>query len=100
MPRTYLRWLPIGLVLAAIGLIIGLTIHTKNSIQVQECGTKLNEIRQLVSPSFRATCTTAKSMAGLGTAVTAICGGIAVIILIVGIVHFMTVYRDSVKDSR
>lgn len=90
MGRTYIKWLPVGLVVGVVGLIIGLVMRAKNAPQVQECGTKIMEMRQMVSPSFRATCSSAKSMAGLGVAVSVACGVIVAIAVVIRIVYLMS----------
>ncbi len=95
MFTSFPKWLPIVLLISAIGLITGLVLHAKNAAQAQACTTTLGEIHQRLSPTFRATCAAAKSMTGISTGLMVLCGAVAAITIVVGIVRFMQLQQDS-----
>ncbi len=89
MLKTYPKWLPVVLVSAIVGVVIGLVLHAKNASQAQNCSTTIGEIHQRLSPTFRATCTAAKSMTGISTGIMVACGAVAAIMVVMAVVYTM-----------
>ena len=89
MLKAYPKWLPVVLVSAIVGVVIGLVLHAKNAAQAQSCSTVLGELHQRLSPTFRATCTTAKSMTGISTGIMVACGAVAAIMIVMAVVYTM-----------
>ena len=90
MLKRYFWVIPTGLCLGIIVAIVGFAMHAKNATQVTSCGTKLGEAHQFVSATFRATCTSAKSMSALGSGLLAVGGILAALAVVVAIAHFVT----------
>src|SRR4051812_38770115 len=90
MLKRYFWAIPVGLGLGVVGAIVGFAMHAKNTIQVTACGTKLGEAHQLFSATFRATCTSAKSMSALGSGLIMVGGILAAVAVVIGIAHFVT----------
>jgi type III secretory pathway component EscS len=85
------------LVASLIGLVIGVILRAKYAAEVQSCSTLLHQIEQRVSSTYKATCTTASAMVGVGTAIMVVCGAVAVLAAVVGIVRYMqTIQSKSV----
>jgi hypothetical protein len=83
------------LVASVVGLVIGVVLHAKYAADVQSCSTVLHQIEQHLRSSYKATCTTASSMAGIGTAIMVVCGGVAVVAAVVGIVRYMQTIQKT-----
>ncbi|MFC0543556.1 hypothetical protein [Kutzneria chonburiensis] len=83
------------MVAAVIGLVIGASMHAKYASEVQSCSTLLHQIEQRVSSTYKATCTTASSMAGIGTAIMVVCGAVAVLAAVVGIVRYLQTVQSK-----
>jgi hypothetical protein len=91
--QKYIKFAPIVLVLAVVGIIIGLVMHAKNASQVQACGTTFHTLEKALSSTYRATCSTATSLSGIGMAIVWISAAVAGVVVLAGIVYFMQ--RDS-----
>lgn len=89
MLKAYPKWLPAGLVIAIVGVVVGLVLHAKNASQAQSCSTTIGDLHQRLSPTFKATCTAAKSMTGISTGIMAACGVVAAIMLVMAVVYTM-----------
>lgn len=94
MPKSYLKWFPAAFGIGAVVFVIGLVLHVKNSSQATACTTKFNEVRQLIEPTFRATCTTAKSMSAIGTAVMVVGGLVALVVGVALIARYVSANND------
>ncbi len=95
MTDRYAKWVVGVLVTSVVGLVIGLILHAKYAADVQSCSTLFHKAEQALSSTYRATCTTASAMAGIGTAIMVVCGCVAVLAVIVGIVRYMQIHQDT-----
>ncbi|SFW90785.1 hypothetical protein [Amycolatopsis australiensis] len=89
MIQRYIKFSPIVLVVAVVGIIIGLVMHAKNSSQAQACGTTFHTLEKALSSTYRATCSTATSLSGIGMAIVWISAAVAAVVVVAAIVHFM-----------
>jgi hypothetical protein len=94
MADRYAKWVVGVLVTSVVGLVIGLILHAKYAADTQSCSTLLHRAEQAISANYRATCTTASAMAGIGTAIMVVCGCAAVLAVIVGIVRYMQTHQN------
>jgi hypothetical protein len=87
--KAYPKWLPVVLVSAIIGVVVGLVLHAKNASQAQSCSTVIGDIHQRLSPTFKATCIAAKSMTGISTGIMVACGVVAAVAIVMAVVYTM-----------
>lgn len=97
MIARYIKFSPLVLVAAVVGVIVGLVMHAKNAGQVQACGTPVHTLEKALSSTYRATCSTATSLSGIGMAIVWISAAVAAVVVLAGIVYFMQ--RDSRQSA-
>lgn len=95
MLKAYPKWLPVVLVASIVGVVIGLILHAKNAAQATSCSTTFGDIHQRLSPTFRATCTAAKSMTGISTGIMVACGVVAAIMIVMAVVYTMQANQSN-----
>jgi uncharacterized membrane protein (DUF485 family) len=83
------------LVVSIVGVVVGLVLHAKNAAQATSCSTTFGVLHQQLSPTFRTTCTAAKSMTGISTGIMVACGVVAAITIVMAVVYTMQANQSN-----